>query len=97
MKMHMVNLLMRRSPIILQYIIILRSHQLRNLAHYGQHLTQLIFGYFSQFGAVVFGDDEGVALGEGLDVEEGEDRGRVVELEAGDIACIIRSGWGVAC
>jgi len=86
MKMYVINLLMRNATIILQHIIILCASSLDQFLQNRQDLGQLIIWYISQFFTVEFGDHEGVAFGEGIDVEEGEDGGGFVELEGGDVS-----------
>ena len=88
----MIHLLMCQPAIILQHIVVLGTHHLGDLAHYGEHFSQLVVGNVSQVAAMVFGDDEGMAFGEGLDVKEGEDGGGLEELEGGDVAWR-RLGW----
>jgi hypothetical protein len=45
-----------------------------------------VVGEFGEGGLGFFGDDQGVAGGEGIDIEEGQDVGVLVDFVAGDLA-----------
>ena len=58
MKVHMINLLVRNAPVILQHVVVVEV--LRNCDFLGdvQHFEELVVGDVVELCAVVFGDDE---------------------------------------
>lgn len=56
--MHMIDLLMRNPPIVLQHIVVLCSCCFDELLHYWQDLRELVVWNIEQFLAMVFGDDQ---------------------------------------
>lgn len=86
MKMHMINLLMSGPSIILQDIIIRSAGSDGESLEDGKDFGKGVVGDVVEFCAVVFGDHEGVAGGEGVDVEEGEGFFGLEEFEGGDVA-----------
>jgi hypothetical protein len=92
MHMHMIHHLMRNPSIILQDVIILCPLGSGYLRCYGEEFGEVVVRDVGQFGAVVLGDHEGVAGGEGVDVEEGEGFLRLDELHGGDFSCFHGGG-----
>lgn len=56
--MHMIHLLMRNAPIVLQDVVVLDTLCDGDFLRHGQHFRELVVGDIMQFGAVVFGDDQ---------------------------------------
>ena len=85
MEVDMVDLLVRNATVVLEDIVVLGPDSKRNLLCYWQNLGQRLIWDIVELLAVVLWDDEGVAAGQWLDVEEGVDVWRVVELEGRDV------------
>ena len=58
MKVHMINQLMRRSPIVLQNIVVNGARGLCDALGHAEDLRQVLVGDVRQLDAVVFGDHE---------------------------------------
>lgn len=54
----MIDLLMRKPPVILQDVIVLGARRGGQLLHNGQNLNELVVRDVGQFGAMVFRDHE---------------------------------------
>jgi hypothetical protein len=83
-EMHVPHLLVGQGAIVLQDIVVLRSQGCRYPPHDGEEVGQRGVRQLVQPGRVHLGDDQGVALGQGLDVEEGQGRLRLQDLAGGD-------------
>lgn len=57
-EMHVVDLLMRNPPVVLQDVVVLHALGDGNALCYGEHFGELVVGYVVEFCAVVLGDDE---------------------------------------
>ena len=58
MHMHVVHLLVRQPPVVLQDIVVLAARRGGDFLRDGQQFRERVVGDVGQFGAVVFGDDE---------------------------------------
>lgn len=58
MNMHMINLLMRNSSIILQNVIVLRAHRDRNLLRYRKEFSEFGVWNLMEFFGVCLRDHE---------------------------------------
>lgn len=56
--MHMIHHLMRNLSIVLQDVVVVRSHSLGDLLCHRENFGELVVGDIVEFCAVVFGDDE---------------------------------------
>lgn len=92
---YVVDFLMRNTAIVLQNVIVLRTRRLHQLLYNWQDLRKLIIRDVGQFLAVGFWNNESVAAGEGLDVEEGEDFVGFVELVGRNVTCVVSVSYNV--
>lgn len=57
-EMHMIDLLMRDTTVVLQNIVVFDALRNGDLLGHGQHFGQLVVGNVMELRAVVFGDDQ---------------------------------------